>query len=303
MSRLGTEIVEKRFQQLTSEHTGEQNAVDDTVPADAKHPGTRRLRDARIIPYDLLERDPTQPRTHFDEEKLQELQDSIAVHGILSPISVRFEQASGKYIIVHGERRWIAAGRVSLKEMPCYVSEISSASTKLARQLIENHQREDLSPIDFARGLFRLKSELSQERKQPVEWKEVEHIMGINERRRRQFTSLLELPEDIQKEIVGSAAKRGKKLEITERHARALLLLAHDPKKQRKLFDEMKNGHELMPSDQAITRARALLGRAVPAYKFMVVCGAYKTTVRCASKQELLEKLAQEDKKIRKLGR
>jgi len=294
MTKFKTEIAEQRFSQLTSEQpTGNgQDVLDDAVTPESRHPGTQRLKNARLIPHNLIDRDPKQPRKDFPEEGLNELRDSIKTHGLLTPISVRFDPKSNKYIIISGERRWIASGRAGLAEMPCYVSEINSDSVKLARQLIENIQREDLSPIDRARGMFDLRDLMSKDSGKPVEWKEVEQMLGINERRRRQFLALLNLPEKIQMDIV-AIGKRPSKNQVTEKHARALLRLNPYPKKQQQLFDKIKQtSSKPITGDDAMDIAQKMLGKTQRVHTF---------AVKYVTQKELLGKLQAEVKRLRTL--
>ncbi len=100
-----------------------------------------------------------QPRQSFDEDKINELSLSIAKHGVLSPILVR-ETGAGGYELIAGERRLRAAKKAGLKTLPCLIdSAEDQASLELA--LIENLQREDLNPIEEARGYDRLKREFN----------------------------------------------------------------------------------------------------------------------------------------------
>lgn len=100
-----------------------------------------------------------QPRQSFDEEKIHELSLSIAKHGVLSPILVR-ETGAGGYELIAGERRLRAAKKAGLKTLPCLIdSAEDQVSLELA--LIENLQREDLNPIEEARGYDRLKREFN----------------------------------------------------------------------------------------------------------------------------------------------
>ena len=92
----------------------------------------------------------SQPRKEFDEEKLQELADSINQHGLIQPIVLR--KAAKGYEIVAGERRWRAARLIGLKEIPSIVKELTDEENMLLA-IIENMQREDLNPIEEAEGL------------------------------------------------------------------------------------------------------------------------------------------------------
>lgn len=94
-----------------------------------------------------------QPRKTFDEEKLQELADSILQHGIIQPVVLR--KADQGYEIVAGERRWRAARKAGLKKIPCVLKELTDEQNMLIA-IIENMQREDLNPIEEAEGLNRM---------------------------------------------------------------------------------------------------------------------------------------------------
>jgi ParB family chromosome partitioning protein len=99
------------------------------------------------LPVEAIERNPNQPRKRFEEEKLEELAASIREHGVVEPILVRRE--AGRYRILAGERRWRAAQRAGLKEIPAVVREASEREAfELA--LVENLQREDLNAIEEA---------------------------------------------------------------------------------------------------------------------------------------------------------
>ena len=104
----------------------------------------------RLLPIYKVEPNPDQPRQEFDEEELQALADSIAVHGVIQPLTVR-ETEAGYYQIIAGERRWRAARIADLSEVPVVVVE---ADDKKAMELalIENLQRQDLNPVEEALG-------------------------------------------------------------------------------------------------------------------------------------------------------
>ena len=117
----------------------------------------------RLLPIYKVEPNPDQPRQDFDEEELQALSESIGIHGVIQPLTVR-ELSSGYYQIIAGERRWRAARMAGLSEVPVVVIE---ADDKKAMELalIENLQRQDLNPVEEALGYQSLMSDygLTQE--------------------------------------------------------------------------------------------------------------------------------------------
>lgn len=104
----------------------------------------------QLLPIYKVEPNPDQPRQDFDPEELQDLADSIAVHGIIQPLTVR-ETANGYYQIIAGERRWRAARMANLTEIPAVVVEADDRKA-MELALIENLQRQDLNPVEEARG-------------------------------------------------------------------------------------------------------------------------------------------------------
>ena len=104
----------------------------------------------RMLPIYKVEPNPDQPRQDFDEEELQLLADSIAVHGIIQPLTVR-ETATGYYQIIAGERRWRAARLADLREVSVVVMEADDRKA-MELALIENLQRQDLNPVEEALG-------------------------------------------------------------------------------------------------------------------------------------------------------
>ena len=104
----------------------------------------------QLLPIYKVEPNPDQPRHDFDEEELQALADSIAVHGIIQPLTVR-ETASGYYQIIAGERRWRAARLANLSDVPAVIIEADDRKA-MELALIENLQRQDLNPVEEALG-------------------------------------------------------------------------------------------------------------------------------------------------------
>ena len=104
----------------------------------------------QLLPIHKVEPNPNQPRQDFDPEELQSLADSIALHGVVQPLTVR-ELNSGYYQIIAGERRWRAARIAELKEIPAVIIEADEKKV-MELALIENLQRQDLNPVEEALG-------------------------------------------------------------------------------------------------------------------------------------------------------
>lgn len=154
-----------------------------------------------------IEPNREQPRKEFDSEALSELADSISQHGVLQPLLLR-PMLSGGYRIVAGERRWRAARMAGLSEVPAVIREMADAEEMLFA-LIENLQREDLTPLEEARGYRTLieTQDFTQE--------EVSRTVGKSRPAVTNALRLLNLPEDIQKLLENG--------EISAGHARTLL--------------------------------------------------------------------------------
>ena len=161
---------------------------------------------ARMLPVGSLTPHPNQPRRRFDDALLDELASSIATRGLIQPIVVR-PHGHG-YQIVAGERRWRAAQRARLHEIPVVVREFDDAQV-LEIALVENIQREDLNAIEEAQAYQRLAQEYghTQEALASIVHKSRSHIANL--------LRLLELPEPVQARVVDGSLSMG--------HARALL--------------------------------------------------------------------------------
>ena len=117
-------------------------------------------KDSNKVSISDLTRNPYQPRQIFDEIKLEQLTESIKKNGIIQPIAVRPNNTEpGKYEIVAGERRWLAAQRAGLHEIPVNILDLSDVES-LEVAIVENIQRDDLNPIEEAKGYKRLSDEL-----------------------------------------------------------------------------------------------------------------------------------------------
>ena len=169
-------------------------------------PGQSSAAGVRMLPIGSLVPHPGQPRRHFDSALLDELAGSIAARGLIQPIVVR-PHGHG-FQIVAGERRWRAAQRAGLHEVPVVVRDLDDAET-LEIALVENIQRQDLNAIEEAQAYQKLSSEFghTQEALARIVHKSRSHIANL--------LRLLDLPDGVQGKVVEGALSMG--------HARALL--------------------------------------------------------------------------------
>ena len=170
----------------------------------------------QLLPIYKVEPNPDQPRQDFDEAELQALADSIAVHGIIQPLTVR-EMPNGYYQIIAGERRWRAARLANVSDVPAVIIE---ADDKKAMELalIENLQRQDLNPLEEALGYQTLMNEygLTQE--------EAAGRVGKSRPAVANALRLLGLCPEVQERV--------RKGELSAGHARAILQLKSEKKQQ-----------------------------------------------------------------------
>ena len=122
--------------------------------ASAAAPAQAQGEAVRHIPVELIDRNPYQTRAHTDEVALGELAASIKVSGVVQPITVRPE-ASGRFQLIAGERRWLASQRAGKTTVPAIVRHVSNEQA-MEMTIIENLQREDLNPLEQARAFERL---------------------------------------------------------------------------------------------------------------------------------------------------
>jgi ParB family transcriptional regulator, chromosome partitioning protein len=163
------------------------------------------------IALDHIEVNPFQPRTSFEEESLKELSDSIRVHGVIQPVTVRALE-NNKYQLIAGERRLRASKLAGKNEVPAFVRDASDQES-IEIALIENIQREDLNPLEISINYKRLQDEcdLTQE--------QLALRLGKNRSTVTNFMRLLKLPPDVQ------AGLRDNK--ITMGHAKALMAISN----------------------------------------------------------------------------
>ena len=168
----------------------------------------------RLLPLHKIEPNPDQPRRDFDEEELSELAESISVHGLIQPLTVR-EMGNGYYQIIAGERRWRACRMAGVSEVPVVVMEADDRKA-MELALIENLQRSDLNPVEEALGYQALVEDfgLTQE--------ECSTQVGKSRSAVANALRLLNLPEKILEMLrTGS---------LTAGHARAVLFLKSEKK-------------------------------------------------------------------------
>lgn len=174
------------------------------------------------LPLDKIHANKYQPRTIFDEEKIEELARTIHVHGVIQPIVVRNSENEGEYEIIAGERRFRAMKSLEWTEVPAIIRNLSDKETA-SIALIENLQREELTSIEEAHAYRNLLDiqEITQEA--------LAQRLGKGQSTVANKLRLLKLPEEIQTALLNRL--------LTERHARALLQVK-DAEQQKKLFDE-----------------------------------------------------------------
>ena len=166
------------------------------------------------LPIHKVERNPDQPRQDFDEEELAALSESIAIHGVVQPLTVR-ELPSGYYQIIAGERRWRAARMAGLTQIPAVIIEADDKKV-MELALIENLQRQDLNPVEEALGYQVLMSEYEMTQE------DVSRQVGKSRPAVANALRLLGLPEDVLDMV-----RTGK---LSAGHARAVLSLKTEKK-------------------------------------------------------------------------
>lgn len=179
-------------------------------------------KDDRIqkLSLNVIAPNEQQPRKHFDEDALQGLSESIKRYGILQPLIV-VPATGGNYIIVAGERRWRAAQQAGLTGVPCIVRQREELE-QLEVSLIENVQRVDLTPIEQAISIERLRQEFN------MTYQEIAQRLGKAKTTVNNIVRLLGLPKTARKALDSQR--------ISEGHARAILALKDAPKQQEELL-------------------------------------------------------------------
>ena len=213
------------------------------------------------IDINLINPNPDQPRTEFDEEALNELASSIKELGIIQPVSLR-KMSNGSYQIIAGERRYRAAKLAGLKSMPAYVRTVED-ETVMEMALIENIQREDLNAVEIALTFQKLIEQynLTQEK--------LSERIGKKRTTIANYLRLLKLPAEIQLGLKNKVIDMG--------HARALLAV-DNASLQLKLYEEIKlNGYSVRKVEERakeITTEKEVVSK--PSKKSVPEYEAYK---------------------------
>ena len=192
------------------------------------------------VDIDLLRPNKFQPRTHMDDDRIEELARSIRANGIIQPIVVR--QVEKGYEIIAGERRWRAAQRAGLMKVPVVVREIPE-DRLLAVALIENIQRENLNPIEEAVAYRRLSDEfrLTQE--------QIADAVGKDRSSIANYVRLLRLPLEVRSSVSSNALSMG--------HARALLALPDEAAQLRVAREVLSRSLSVRDTEALVKKATA----------------------------------------------
>lgn len=207
---------------------------------DAESTGAETGGELRILPIQQIEPGKYQPRRHWDETALEELATSIKAHGLIQPVVVR-ALGKNRYELIAGERRWRAAQRAQLHELPALVKQVSEAAVP-AMALIENIQREDLTPLEEADALQRLINDFDLTHQQAAD------AVGRSRAAVSNLLRLTELPASIKKLLDSGALEMG--------HARCLLTLSKSTA-ETLARDAASKGWTVRELEQAARRAQA----------------------------------------------
>lgn len=216
----------------------------DALFSDIKVPEEEKEREGEMVQnISIVEIEPNreQPRKRFDEEKIEELAQSINTYGVIQPIIV--SKKENYYQIIAGERRWRAAKKAGLKEMPCLVREDKE---RLNREiaLIENIQRENLNPIEKARGLRKLLDDYG------LKQQELADKLGMSRSALTNNVRILNLDSRVIELVEEN--------NLTERHCRALLRI-EDPDKQYEIAKQiLEDGDAIEEAERKINNIKKL---------------------------------------------
>lgn len=210
------------------------------------------------VDIDVLEANRYQPRTQYDEQRLDELAQSIASNGVIQPIVVRRlpatpGEARPRYQIIAGERRWRAAQRAGLQRVPVVVKDVADVDHRqqLEMALIENIQRENLNPIEEAAAYQRLAAEFQ------LRQEDIAARVGKDRATVANVLRLLKLPAEVQGNIANGELSMG--------HARAILGLPTDVDQRRMARDVITRGLSVRETEGLVKRDAARTPRQAPA--------------------------------------
>ena len=197
--------------------------------------------DLNEIDIDLIETNPNQPRTEFDEDKLAELSDSIRSNGVMVPITLR-KIDDAHYQIIAGERRYRASKMAGLTKIPAYIRAANDEQTHVMA-LIENIQRDDLNAIEIALGYQKAMNDfvLTQE--------QLSEKVGKKRATIANFLRLLKLPAEIQLGLRDRTVDMG--------HARAIAGL-DDPESQLKVYEQVVKKHLSVRATEELVKKMAV---------------------------------------------
>ena len=207
----------------------------------SKSNGTGIVGSISTLPISNIEANPFNPRTHFEKEARKELSDSIRIHGIIQPLTVR-KLGRDKYQLISGERRFRAAQLAGLDEVPAYIR-IANDQTMLEMALVENIQREDLNPIEVALSYERLIEECDLTQDQLSQKVSKSRSTITNHLR------LLKLPAEVQ-----TGVRSG---DISMGHARALVS-AGSNELQLELYDRILKEQLSVRDVEALLRGESI---------------------------------------------
>jgi ParB family chromosome partitioning protein len=223
-------------------------AVNGHVGMPAKLRGITRNAHAADIPVDKIQPDPRQPREEFDPESISRLAESLKTRGQLQPIRVRWDEEIERYVIICGERRWRAAMQAGLPTLSCTIMEGEvSPSELMALALIENLLREDLRPIEQAKGFRSLMDSNGWSGNQLAE------ALGIAQPTVVKALALLKLPATVQEQVEQGTIGPATAYEISR---------VEDPETQRDLADQVvKEKMSRADAVEAVKKATAKQSR------------------------------------------
>jgi ParB family transcriptional regulator, chromosome partitioning protein len=230
--------------------TGLGRGLDALIPAGEFSPETETpesISGYTTLPIASINRNPRQPRSQMNQEELEELAASIRKNGILQPLIVSPTDEQGKYTLIAGERRLLAAGMAGLDSVPALVRE-ASEKEQLQLALIENVQRADLTPLEAAEAYRQLAEDFKLSHEQISDQVGKSRVSITNTLR------LLKLPEDVRKALAAG--------EISEGHARALLGLPSDQAQSAVLQAIIKHDLNVRKTEVLV---RKYLGQRQPA--------------------------------------